>query len=268
MRINAGVFVIDHNNTLDDASDDKSRWLGGFTDQDGNVLSPFNINCVTEDLNGNLWMGTVVGPLVVNNASNVFSSSFNVTRIKIPRNDGTGNADYLLNDIRINCIAVDGANRKWIGTNGNGVYLVSADGLVTVHQFNSKNSPLPSDYIWSITIDPETGEVFFGTDSGLVSYRSDATQSKADFSKVYVFPNPVKPEYSGKITVTGLEENTQVRITDLAGNVMISGTSLGGQFTWDGYSALGKKAASGVYLVLCASQDGLEAQACKFMIVR
>ena len=262
-----GIFVLDNNNTLEDTSDDQTRWFNSFTDQEGNILSPWAINCVTEDLNGSIWLGTTSGPIVASNPSNVFNSDFYFTRIKIPRDDGSGNADYLLNDIRINCITVDGANRKWIGTNGNGVYLISSDGLKTVHYFSTENSPLPSDYIWSITINPETGEVFIGTDVGLASYRSDATQGVANYSGIHVFPNPVKPEHTGNITVTGLMENTQVKITDFAGNVLIEGTSLGGQFSWNGYTKQGKRAASGVYLVFCVSEDGIENQACKFMII-
>lgn len=263
-----GIFVLDNNGTLEDTSDDQCRAFDNFSDQDGNLLSPFTICCMTEDKNGTVWIGTNLGPILATGVSRIFDSDYSFTRVKIPRNDGTDNADFLLNDIRINCMAVDGANRKWIGTEGNGIYLLSSDGLETVHHFTTENSPLPSDYLWSIAINPETGEVFMGTDAGLVSYRSDATEGSVSYSNIHVFPNPVRPEYNGQITVTGLMEKTQVRITDLNGNAVVSGTSLGGQFSWNGYLKNGKKAASGVYLVFCASEDGTESQACKFMIVR
>jgi len=262
-----GIYVLDYNNTLEQTDDDKTRWFFSFTDQDGITLSPQYVLCVTEDLNGEIWIGTIDGPFIVTDPSDVFNSDFSFTRVKIPRNDGTDNADYLLNNVWINCITVDGGNRKWIGTNGYGVYLISADGLNTIHHFTADNSPLPSDYIWSIAIHPETGEVFLGTDQGLVSYRSDATQGAEAYSNVHVFPNPVKPTYTGLITVTGLMESTQIKITDLSGNVIIAGTSLGGQFTWNGYTKRGKRAASGVYLVFCVSEDGTEYQTCKFMII-
>lgn len=266
-RNNYGIFILDYGDDIENTSDDKTRWISTFTDQDANFLSPYNIFCVTEDLNGIIWIGTNNGPILASNVSNIFNSDFTFSRVKIPRNDGSGNADFLLNDIRVTCITVDGGNRKWIGTTGFGVYLLSSDGLTTIHHFDTKNSPLPSDNIMSITVNPETGEVFIGTEAGLVSYRSDATQGADSYGNVHVFPNPVKPEHTGNITVTGLMENTQVKITDLAGNLMISGTSLGGQFSWNGLTAKGKKAASGVYLVFCASEDGSEYQACKFMIV-
>jgi hypothetical protein len=200
--------------------------------------------------------------------STVFDDDYYFTRVKIARNDGTDIADYLLDKVQINCIAVDGANRKWLGTEGQGLYLVSADGTSTVYHFNNENSPLPSNVIWSIAIDPETGEVFVGTEAGLVSFRGSAIEGKTNLSSVYVFPNPVKPNYTGVITVTGLMENTQVRIADMSGNTLVKGKSQGGQFGWSGLTSSGKKASSGVYLVFCSSDDGLESEMCKFMIIR
>jgi len=268
VRFSYGIFVLDNNGTLTDTSDDQSRAFDNFTDQDGNLLTPFTLCCMVEDKNGTIWIGSNMGPILATGVSRIFDRDYTFTRIKIPKKDGTDNADFLLKDIRINCMAVDGANRKWIGTQGNGIYLLSSDGLETVHHFTMQNSPLPSDYIWSVAINPETGEVFIGTDAGLVSYRSDATEGKVNYQDIHVFPNPVRPEYNGQITVTGLMEKTQVRITDLNGNAMVSGTSLGGQFSWNGCLKNGKKASSGVYLVFCASEDGAESEACKFMIVR
>lgn len=267
LRVTYGVFVLDQNNSPDDISDDKTRWFSSFTDQDGITISPYTVNCITEDLNGSIWIGTRLGPLVVSNPSNIFDNGFTFTRVKIPRNDGTNSADYLLNDIRVNCITVDGANRKWMGTEGNGLYLFSSDGLETIHHFTTSNSPLPSDYIYSVAIDPATGEIFAGTDAGLVSYRSDATKGKDSYGDAHVFPNPVRPGYAGIITVTGLMENTQVRITDLNGNLIVSGTSLGGQFGWNGLNKQGNRVTSGIYLVFCASEDGTKYQTCKFMVV-
>ena len=267
-RVRYGVFILDNNGTVANTSDDQSRAFENFTDQDGNLLTPFTISCMVEDKNGTVWLGTNIGPILATGVNRIFDRDYTFTRVKIPRKDGTDNADFLLNDIRINCMFVDGANRKWIGTEGNGIYLLSSDGLETIHHFTTQNSPLPSDFIWSIAINPETGEVFIGTEEGLVSYRSDATEGAVSYSGIHVFPNPVRPEYNGMITVTGLLEKTQVRITDLNGNVVVSGTSLGGQFSWNGFLKSGKKASSGVYLVFCASEDGTEAQACKFMMVR
>lgn len=262
-----GLFVIDRKKTPWDTTDDRTRWINTLVYEE-DVLSPFIYSCVTEDLNGTLWIGTNKGPMLAHNPAAVFNPDYRFTRVKIPRNDGTDLADYLLKDTRINCIAVDGSNRKWLGTEGDGLYVLSPDGTETIHQFKTENSPLPSNYIQSITLHPETGEAFIGTSAGLVSYRGEATQGKDDYANVRVFPNPVRPGYAGTITVTGLMENSQVRITDLNGNLLVAGTSLGGQFGWNGLNRQGRPAASGVYLVFCAAEDGSEQQVCKFMIVR
>jgi len=262
-----GLFVIDRKDTPWDTSDDETRWFYNLTDYD-ETITPFVYNCLTEDRSGTIWIGTNEGPFLATSPGNVFDPSYRFTRVKIPRNDGTNGADYLLKGIRITAIAVDGANRKWIGTSENGLYLISSDGLTTIHQFNKDNSPLPSNTIQAVTIHPESGEVFIGTNAGMVSYRADATVGKEHYSSARVFPNPVRPGYSGKITVTGLMEGSQVKITDLNGNLLVSGTSLGGQFVWNGLNRQGTHVASGVYLVFCASMDGSEQQVCKFMVLK
>lgn len=268
VRFRTGIFVLDNKGTLENTADDSYKAFDNFVDQDGLIYTPWYILCMTEDKNGTIWIGTDIGPFLASGTENVFKSDYTFTRVKVPKNDGTLSADYLLNNIQINCIAVDGANRKWIGTQGQGVYLLSADGLSTIHHFETGNAPLPSNVIWSIAIHPTTGEVFIGTEKGLVTYRSDATEGTPDYSSVHVFPNPVKPGYNGLITVTGLKEGTQIRISDINGNTLIRGKSLGGQFSWNGITRNGNRASSGVYLVFCASEDGVESQACKFMIVR
>ncbi len=261
-----GLFVIDQRGTPWQTSDDRTRWINTIATDD-ETISPFTYNCMVEDKNGTIWIGTNLGPVLASDPSQVFDPGYTFTRIKVPRKDGTDLADYLLKGIRINSIAVDGANRKWLGTAGNGVYLVSADGLETIHQFNTDNSPLPSNYIFSVTVHPQTGEVFIGTNEGLVSYRAEATEGQEDFSEVRVFPNPVKPGYAGLITVTGLKEGSQVKISDLNGNVLVAGNSLGGQFTWNGLNRQGNRVASGVYLVFSSSLDGTEHQVSKFMVL-
>lgn len=267
-RVTYGIYVIDSKGTPGDFSDDETRWIYAFTDQDGINMDFFTVHCMVEDLNGAIWIGTTYGPVVMHNPSRIFDPSAYFTRIKVPRNDGTNEADYLLGNSRVYCIAVDGANRKWMGTSEDGVYLLSADASKTIHAFNKDNSPLPSNTIYSIAIDPNTGEVFFGTEGGIVSYRSDASQAAETYQEVHVFPNPVRPEYQGKITVTGLKENSQVKITDLSGCLLAAGRSLGGQFTWDGTSPSGQRAASGVYLVFSADEAGEESCVCKFAMIR
>ncbi len=241
-----------------------------FVNQDGTTVSNINgVRCIAEDKEGNIWIGTNVGPLMLS-ASNLNSgSNATLTQVKVPRNDGTNFADYLLAGVDITCIAIDGGNRKWFGTNGNGVYLISADNLEQVHHFQTTNSQLLSDNVESVTINESTGEVFFGTDIGLCSYMSDATATNEEMTKdnVYAYPNPVRPDYTGLITVTGLSLKADVKIVTANGSLVAKGTSNGGSFTWDGCDSSGKRVASGVYMVQTATSDGKSGTVCKIAIV-
>ena len=264
-----GLFCFDTNGTLENTRDDKTKLYSNFTNQDGTQLGSLSIFCAVEDKNGAVWIGTDSGPLVVNNPSKVFDSNFYFTQIKVPRNDGTNNADFLLDKEKINTICIDGANRKWIGTEAGGAYLISEDGLETIHHFNMDNSPVPSNNIMSITIDPESGIVYFGTEAGLATYRSDATEGNESFSEeAHAFPNPVKPDYNGYITVTGLVKDSDVKITDSNGNLICTGTSLGGQFSWNGKNSSGKRVASGVYFVLATNKEGKEGIVTKILMIK
>lgn len=266
----AGVYVLNTNGTVDSHSDDTGKMYSTMTNQDGTSYLFNKFNCVVEDLNGAIWMGTGAGPLVTFNPSSIFDSSFTVTQCKVPRNDGTGYADYLLNEVEVSSIAVDGGNRKWMGTQGSGVYLVSADGTEILEHFTADNSPLLSDYIYSISIDGSTGEVFFGTLNGLVSYMGNATDPEESFDKdlVKVYPNPVRPGYTGNIIVRGLMASSDVKIVNAAGRLVNEGTSIGGSYTWDGLTAGGDRAASGVYYILATDEDGDSGVAAKFLIVK
>ena len=261
------VFAFDTNGT-DDIADDKIRKFTAFTDQNGERIDGQFFYEIAEDKNGQLWLGTDRGPVVLTNPEKYMNGNFTCTRIKIARNDGTNLADYLLNDEAIQTIAIDGANRKWFGTANSGVYLVSEDGQETIYHFTAENSPLPSDNIYDIAVHPETGEVFFATENGLASFRAEATEPQDDFSDVYVYPNPVRPDYDGYITVTGLQEHSLVKITDTAGNLIYQNFSTGGQLVWDGRTRDGGRLHSGIYLVFASVNDGKEGTVAKFTVVR
>ena len=270
-RIESGVlFCLNYNGTIADTSDDQHRFITRFTNQDGSLLEQLAVYCIAEDKEGVIWIGTNRGPLVLNNPSRYFNDNFYCTQIKVPRNDDSGLADFLLVNEAINAIAIDGANRKWIGTASNGIYLISADGMETIHHFTEENSPLLSNSIVSIAIHPRTGEVFIGTGKGLVSYQSDATEAENSFkeSNVRAYPNPVRPDYSGVITVTGMVYDSDVKIVDTAGHLIYQGTSLGGQFTWDGRNKQGRRVATGIYMVLAADSEGKEGIVTKIAFIR
>ena len=242
-----------------------------FINQDNTPLAVNAVHCAREDKENNIWVGTNTGLLVLEK-STIDSGLDNFIQVKVPRNDGTDYADYLLGNLNITCIAIDGGNRKWIGTQGNGVYMISADNMEQVHHFTKENSPLLSDDILSLTINNKTGEVFFGTEYGLCSYISDAiepAESMDNNDDVYAYPNPVDfNNYSGLITVTGLTYNADVKITNAAGFLIAEGRSNGGLFTWDGKDKKGNRVASGVYSVITATQDGKKGTVCKIAVIK
>lgn len=241
-----------------------------FVNQDGSSLGDYVVvNCICEDLNGNIWIGTNMGPVYIT-TNEMSDNSLGVIQYKVPRNDGTDYADYLLAGNEITCMAVDKAGRKWFGTNGNGVYLISADNNTQEQHFTTDNSKLLSNTIESIAINDQTGEVFFGTERGLCSYVSDATQTNTEMTKdnVWAYPNPVTPEYNGLITVTGLTLNADVKILSANGALVAEGRSNGGTFTWDGNDQKGRRVASGVYMVVTATSDGNKGTVCKIAIIR
>lgn len=269
VRYKPGIFVYDDNGTITDNSDDKSKFFSNFRDADeeGNTITPANILCLAQDKDGVIWAGTEQGPLLFYNTSKVFDEGYTCTRVKIPRNDGTELADYLLKDEKIKAIAIDGANRKWLGTETSGVFLMSENGQKTIHHFTIENSPLLSNDILSISINPVSGEVYIGTGKGLISYQSDAVDATETFSNVHAYPNPVRENYNGIITITGLVADTQVKITDLNGNLISETVSNGGIATWDGKDVRGRKVNTGIYLVICANSDGTQSAVTKIMVI-
>lgn len=260
----SGVFIFDDNGTIDDTSDDESRFIPTFTDSNGNIDAS-GYFCITEDKNAQVWIGTNRGPIICTNYRDI--NNISCTRI-IRINNETGEPYYLLDGEQINAIAVDGGNRKWIGTQSSGVFLVSEDGMETISNFTTANSPLPSNQVNSIAIDQTTGEVFIGTENGLVSYMSDATEGSEDYSDVYAYPNPVRPEHNDRVTIVGLMNDSNVKITDMKGNIVYQGKSAGGTFTWDCRRKGGGRVATGIYLVLSATPEAKESVVTKIMVVK
>ena len=252
-RSSTGVVLLDDGGTPLSAGDDKAVKRSVFLDGDNVQLSPAALYCLAQDQDGDIWLGTPTGIIIIPSSEDFFASN-TCKRIKIPRNDGTNLADYLLGTEQVNAIAVDGANRKWIGTETSGIYLMSADGLTTLAHFTTDNSVLPSNAILSIAIHPLTGEVFVGTASGIASYKSDAAEPHDDLSEAYAYPNPVRPNYQGVITITGLMENTTVNIMDAGGNLVCKTISNGGIAVWDGRNFRGERVGSGVYTALCNAE--------------
>ena len=253
-RATQGVFLLDDGGTPTDPSDDRSIKRESFVDQNGNQLNPTFVFCIAQDHTNRMWIGTEKGLIIIPAANDFFATNA-CRRIIIPRNDGTGLGDYLLGEEQINCLAVDGGNRMWIGTETSGLYLIEDD-TITVAHFTEDNSLLPSNQILSIAIEPRTGEVFVGTGKGIASYRSDASEPMENMSSAYAYPNPVRPDYGGMISICGLMDNTVVNIVDAGGNLVCKTRSNGGTAVWDGRSADGRRVTSGVYTALCNAESG------------
>ena len=272
-RENTGLILLKDNGTPTNGNDDSSLFRNEWFDQNGNQIIPEFIYSLAQDQDNTIWVGTSRGLFTIPATVDFFESN-RCERIVVLRNDGTNLGDYLLDNEQINCIVVDGANRKWIGTAASGAYLIdivtNEDGgkdVETVAHFTMENSLLPSDNVLSIAIQESTGEVFFGTSEGLVSYMSDAVEPEQDFTNLYVYPNPVYPTYKGHVVVKGLVANTQVRILDAGGNLVKRIDGEGGEVIWDVTNMNGDRVASGVYTILCNTIDGKAYGHVKVMIM-
>jgi ligand-binding sensor domain-containing protein len=264
-----GLFAFDNGRDLDDESDDRAVRMPlrvGIPPK--NTIKILNdIYSMAADLDGRLWIGTSSGAVVYYAPSAVFTSTdFYASQPSVDQGDSLYHG--LLSTEIVTAIAVDGANRKWFGTRNSGVFLTNPDGTEMIESFNITNSPLLSNEIVSIVIDNQSGEVYFGTEGGVVSYRGTATRDDLYTGPVYAFPNPVRPGYSGPITVKGVPAGSVIKITDLTGNMVFEGESQGGQVVWNGNERSGKPVVSGVYLVFASTPDLAGKAVSKILIVR
>ncbi|MDQ7959449.1 T9SS type A sorting domain-containing protein [Flavobacterium lindanitolerans] len=239
--------------------------LAASQEDAGNPLIK-NAIAVAVDNRNQLWIGTMQGLRVLPSVDRFMGESDLETNPIIIIEDGL--PQELLYEQFITDIVVDGANNKWIGTADSGVFLVSSNGQQTIHRFTRENSPLPSNSINDIDINAVTGEVFFATTAGLVSFQGTSTKGNDDLSQVYIYPNPVRPEFTGTVKISGLINDANIKITDIEGNLVYETTSEGGTIEWD-TKAFGKyRVASGVYMVFISSKDGSETKVKKVMIIR
>ncbi|RTL58557.1 MAG: hypothetical protein EKK37_09500 [Sphingobacteriales bacterium] len=258
-----GLLCFNHGASIDNTSDDRwRRYLFGK----GNGNLPSNqVNCIAKDKDGFIWAGTDKGVAIVQCTQDVFNGAGCEALIPVVQQDRF--AGYLFGNEDVRTIAVDGANRKWVGTR-NGVWLISADGEKVIYRFTEDNSPLLSNEIKRIAIDPKTGEVFITTFNGLCSFRSTATEGTDVNKDVLVFPNPVPPNYNGTIAIKGLVNNAIVKITEMDGRLVYQTRALGGQAIWNGKDYKGRKISTGVYLVLVADETNTEKTVAKIVFIR
>jgi hypothetical protein len=249
-------------NDLNDANNVNVRLLN---DQKGQgALASKDVQCVAVDNDGEIWIGTANGVSVISSPGRVFDSDAPDSRTPFVRENQVGVP--LLQYETVTAIEVDGANRKWIATR-NGLWLFNSEGSKAIKNFTLSNSPLFSNNILDLELDPESGELFIATDKGLIVYKTDAVDADEDFGDVYAYPNPVRPNYTGPIAIKGLIADCIVKITDVAGNLVYETVSNGGEAIWDGNDFSGKRASSGIYLVMASNKDGTKHYQTKIAIV-
>lgn len=251
----SGIIVFDEGKKIDDPTDDRVRVIdnSNFPKELQNAA----VTSLVTDLNGAIWVGTTNGVMVFECGGDPFRTAC-VGRLVVASLSNI--SEYLLREKIVNTIAIDGANRKWFGTNS-GLFVTSADGREEVAKFNVENSPLPSNTITALAVRPN-GEVFVGTDRGLMSYRSAATEGgtlNKPEDQIMAFPNPVRPDYQGVIAVKGFARDANIKITDANGSIVFETKALGGQAIWDGKDFSGRRVSTGVYFVLATNTRNLDA---------
>ena len=265
----AGLLCYDTNGTFDNETDDIYRYRIDGYNQDSRSVRLGGVYALALDKTNRLWVGTETGLYVINNTDEWFNSSFNFTQIKIARNDGTNLADYLLSDVAVSALTVDGANRKWIGTMNSGLYLVSADGTEVLAHYDTSNSPILSNYILSIAINETDGTVMIGTDVGICSLKANVVNFYDELveDNIKVYPNPVRPEYHGMVTLTGMTQDAEVKVVATSGRVVYVGRAHSGNFTWDLNNQSGKRVGSGVYYFYISTADAKKGAVAKIIVI-
>ncbi|SDK75487.1 Por secretion system C-terminal sorting domain-containing protein [Catalinimonas alkaloidigena] len=231
---------------------------------DRNGLPSNEVLAMAKDQDGLIWVGTSAGLGVFYNTYEAFDTDIQAERPRV-RVSAT-EAEYLLRDAEITALAIDGGNRKWIGTRS-GLFLIAGSENEEVAHFTTANSPLASNEILDLTINDVTGEVFIAQEEGVISYRAVGTAAEATHSNALVFPNPVPPNYSGQITISGLARNASVKITDISGKLVYETQAIGGAAAWNGFDYNGRRASPGIYLVFSASEDGMDGLVTKIALV-
>ena len=271
-RYIAGLVCIDLNGTIKDNSDDRIKFSGPyFRNQDGTTDEISDIYFYEVDLNGEMWIGTDKGIYILKQPQNFLENPNPIfERIKIARNDGSNLADYLFNGVFTTAIYIDQGNRKWIGTLDDGVFLLSDDGKQTLEHFTVNNSPLPSNNILSITENGQNGSLFFGTNLGMVEYGGQARdpEEKLSDSNIMVYPNPVRPDFDGYVTITGLTSQTTVRILSNSGRLVHQGISNGGSYSWNLNDMNGKPVPSGVYHAVVTNIENNQSESTSITVIR
>lgn len=259
-----GMFVFDDNGTIANKNDD--RWKEINTEVGHGELPTLSVNAARLDLDGEMWLGTASGIAVFYSPDEVFDNeNFKAEQILIEQD---GNVQILLESEVITSIEIDGANRKWIGTQASGVYLLSSDGTKQIYHFTTENSPLINNEIADIALNHGNGEVYFATTEGIISFKGTATTGLLENSQPFAYPNPVPPGYDGVIAVKNLVANSFFKVIDIAGNMLYEGQTEGGQAIWNGKNYQGEKVETGIYMFLITDETGKQTSTAKVLVTK
>lgn len=255
-KYEGGFLAVDTKGTYSDLSDDNVMLWTSFVDQDGQLFDiPERVTRMVEDERGCVWVGTSSGLFELTTPSAATSTTMTVRRIKVPRNDGTNYADYLLDSDFIYWIACDPSDRKWIATENSGLFLVSETGDEILANYTSDNSPLASNVVGCVECDKNTNTVYAGTPAGLYSFLSDSAPASDSYDDIIVYPNPVRANYGSEVTISGLMDNSIVKIADASGRVIYQTRSEGGMAAWPVTNQAGKAVKTGVYYIFVSSYN-------------
>ena len=257
-------MLYNYNFTPLDITDDEYKILG--TSSGSGSLPSSNVNTLAIDNDGEIWVGTDKGPCVFYSSYSIFNDSNIDAQNILIELDGT--LQYLLQNEIITDIVIDGANRKWFATDGGGLFLMSEDGTSTIYSLSKENSPLFSNKIQALAINNSSGELFIGTEKGILGFKSGATSSNTTFTELVVYPNPVRPDYQGNISIKGMMNNSEVKIVDASGFHIQTVFSRGGQAIWNGRDQNNQPVSSGVYYFFASSEDGYSKAKSKVLIIR
>lgn len=266
--VNTGLFAFTVSGNFKFAA---SRLCSDWLNEAGTKITPESYFCFVEEPDGSIWMGTNKGLYILEDPRTVFATGTpQLHQVIINRDDGSGLADYLFDGIPVTAMARDAKGNKWIGTDGSGVYRISSDGQVQQYHFDASNSPMPSNTVNDIAVNPVTGEVAIATMEGLVLLNTGevAPAASLDYDNILIYPNPVVPGYHGLITITGLTENAEVKILSSSGQLVWYGHSTGGMCRWNGHRHGGGRVASGIYHVVCSTEDGDEAVIARIVMMK
>lgn len=263
-----GILVLNNGGTLDNTGDDRMLYIPQFMDRTGKSIATQTIFTLQQDRNGMLWLGTDKGPLVVSNPLGILRNPNASPIASRPVGGKEPNLFYVLDNIPIVTIAVDNINNKWMGTDGGGLYLLSADGTEILEHFTTSNSPLLSDKIRTLNLDPNSGRLYITTPVGLMTYQTgNRASTKESMSAIHVYPNPVRPEDTDKVSITGLTVGMEIKVTDSYGNLLHSSMATGAEVSFPARRASGERFSSGIYVVMIYDPKTKNSELVRFAVI-